>query len=510
MAESPSSTPSQTDVEQMVREASMAMQRGDFAAASAVAERGIAAGAEHPFLMKIRAFWLHNRGELRDALRAFHHARAMDPKDPSILNGIAGCLAGMGEYRAAIEIVEASLALSPDAQPTHYLRGWILEMAGELHAARVAYSQALTSAPNDPTVLAALASVSYGLEDYVAARDRAHQALAFDPRQITALSALAGSDIAQGRAKDVEPKLRGILQTSMPTRVRAQLLSLLGDALDAMDRPSDAFATWSQKVVRKDSVSHDPMNGLSRMFDTIEADAWQDEPPADGKIVPAFITGSGTELLAPVLAANTTALRANGSLRQQARDYLETPDGLNALAALKGSDLEEARAAYWKELGTFGAEAASIVDQGVRYPIDLPLISKLFPKAKVLVVVRDPRDAVLEAFRHQVGSDPAGSDTFTLEQCAEAYISVMAFAESCRKRLPLTFQELRYEDVVADPAASLKAAMDFLGLALPVEMPKPSRRAKLAAGLWRRYREQLKPVLTLLDPWAVKLGYSAE
>jgi len=501
---------SQADIDQMVREASMAMQRGDFGGASAIAERGIEAGVEHPFLMKVRAFWLHNRGELREALRAFHHARALDPKDPSILNGIAGCLAAMGEYRAAIEMAEASLALAPEAQPTHYLRGWILEMAGELQAARSAYGVALTHGQNDPTVLAALASVSYGLEDYDAARARAHQALAFDPRQITALSALAGSDIAQGKAKEVEPKLRGILQTTMPPRVRAQILSLLGDALDAMNRPADAFATWEQKIVRKDGAKLDPLSPLARMFETIDADAWQGEPANDGKVVPTFVSGTGSELLSQVLAATTSVLRANGSLREQAREYLETPDGLNALSALHGSELDEARAAYWESLGTFGAEAAAIVDQGVRYPLDLPLIAKLFPHAKVLVMVRDPRDAVLEAFRHQMGSDPAGSDTFTLEQCAEAYGFVLTFAETCRQRLPLTFQELRYEDVVADPDAAIKAGMDFLGLELPAEMPRPSRRAKLSAGIWRRYKDEMKPVLPLIEPWAAKLGYPAE
>ena len=81
------------DIERMIQDAVAAMQRGDVAAAHRVAERSIEAGAEHPFLLKIEALWLHSKGQFRDALRLFHHARTLAPEDPSILNGIAGCLA---------------------------------------------------------------------------------------------------------------------------------------------------------------------------------------------------------------------------------------------------------------------------------------------------------------------------------------------------------------------------------------------------------------------------------
>ena len=48
----------------------------------------------------------------------------------------------------------------------------------------------------------------------------------------------------------------------------------------------------------------------------------------------------------------------------------------------------------------------------------LPLVAKLFPDAKILFALRDPRDVVLSCFRRRFGMSPQMYDFLTLEGAA--------------------------------------------------------------------------------------------
>jgi hypothetical protein len=87
--------------------------------------------------------------------------------------------------------------------------------------------------------------------------------------------------------------------------------------------------------------------------------------------------------------------------------------------------------------------------------------------------------------------------------------------------------ETRYEALVRDFEAGVRELLEFLEIA-PVEaMLHPERRARsrmvttpsgaqIARGLydgsgqWRRYEKHLADVRPVLDPWARRLGYSAD
>jgi tetratricopeptide (TPR) repeat protein len=242
MAETLPGNLSKQEIERMVQEASAALMKGDLTAAHAIADGAIAAGAEDPFLLKVKALWLHNEGQYQEALRSFHYARTLTPDDPSILDGIAGCLAGMGAYDAALKMVDASLELAPDAPPTHFLRGWIHETSGNLPMARECYERTLSLDPRHVEAMAGLASVAVSLNDLVTARALAAQALAIDPRQSTATIALAKAELAQGKPVAAEGRMRNLLQINSSARVRLLALGVLADALDVQGRKTEALA----------------------------------------------------------------------------------------------------------------------------------------------------------------------------------------------------------------------------------------------------------------------------
>ncbi|MGA7712327.1 MAG: sulfotransferase [Rhizomicrobium sp.] len=537
------------EIERVVQQAVAAMRRGDLAAAFAIAEKEIAAGAEHPFLIKVKALWLHNDGQFQEALKTFHHARTLTPDDPSILNGIAGSLAGMGEYDAALRIVDASLELAPDSSPTHYLRGWILEAARDYPAARTSYERAVSLSPTHVQALAGLASVAVRLDDFVSARARATQALALAPQQPTATVALAMAEAEQGNASLAEDRIRNLLKTraKLPFRARALAWGVLGDALDAQDRTEEAFAAYREKAdefrrhyaaaTAGSLTTADILAPLASRLDALPAETWarREMPnPIEGEPrTHVFLLGflrSGTTLLEQVLAIhpNVVSLDERGCLKDLAREFLQTPEGLDRLAALEGQALDNARASHWRRVSEHGIDPKGkvFVDKEPLNTVNLPLIAKLFPDAKVLFALRDPRDVVFSCYRRQFDIDPSKLEFLTLEDCARFYAAVMNLGEISRAKLPLKLHEHRYERMVEDFDGRVQAMCDFVGLEWTDAMRDFSERARArtirstlsatqvrrqlyseGVDQWRRYEKQLAPMLPILAPWVQKFGY---
>jgi len=157
--------------------------------------------------------------------------------------------------------------------------------------------------------------------------------------------------------------------------------------------------------------------------------------------------------------------------------------------------------------------------------VQLPVIAKLFPDARLLFARRDPRDVVLSCFRRRFGMNPAMYQLLTLDGAAAYYDAVMRLSEVYRDLLTLPRHEVHYESLVEDFEGTTRAVCDFLGVRWTDDMRDFAAKARsrgistpsaaqVARGLnregqgaWRRYREQMAPVLPLLQPWVGPFGY---
>ena len=159
----------------------------------------------------------------------------------------------------------------------------------------------------------------------------------------------------------------------------------------------------------------------------------------------------------------------------------------------------------------------------------LDLDYRLFPESKIIVALRHPCDCVLSCFMYEFTPSITMIQTASLERCALLYRKTMDLLEQYEEVLPLPIHKVRYEDLITDMEGEARKIIDFLGLSWDdavldyrntaknrdyINTPSYSQvTQKLytsARYRWLRYRKHLEPVISILQPWIEKYGYSLD
>ena len=197
----------------------------------------------------------------------------------------------------------------------------------------------------------------------------------------------------------------------------AETALLLGEALDGLGRRAEAFPAFARGksilrgfyAERAAPRERDRKLRASRgWFPTADPAPWRTAPPArhSGFRGHAFLVGfprSGTTLLEQALAGHPASWRWRRRRRwpKPTTPSWPTPAGLARLARLTAAEAEHWRAVYWRAVPAHGVdpEGKVFLDKAPAGTLYLPLVAKLFPAAKVLFALRDPRDVALSCFR---------------------------------------------------------------------------------------------------------------
>ena len=207
----------------------------------------------------------------------------------------------------------------------------------------------------------------------------------------------------------------------------------------------------------------------------------------------------------------------------------ETIGGLTRLPALETEDIARARRKYFAEVERIGDVPASnlLIDKSPLFLQKVPLIQRLFPDARFILAMRHPCDVLLSCFMSNFRLNSAMSNFLRLEDAAQFYdLTFRHWQRSC-ELFPTNVHVVKYENLVEDVEAEVRPLFDFLGLEWRDQVLDHQRTAKArglittasysqvtepiykrASGRWTRYRENLEPVLPVLEPWVRRYGYS--
>lgn len=518
----------------LLQAAQAALARRDFGAAKQAAERVLRDRPSDAGANQILGLVALEQGDVINAKARLQKADKAAPGQPHILNALGIALRRSGD------VAEARRAFSR-AGARGLIDGWrnlgnLEALAGDALATANAYEHALKLNAADAASLAGLAQAKELLHDLAAARSHAEAALVFDPGNEIATLTLAQVAARERAWPEAEAAAMRVARGGASPTNRALAWGVIGDVRDKQDDTASAFAAFGEANrillplyaahLRETHLPYHP-DGVERMKAFAEAadfSAWA----LDDEVAPVFLVGfprSGTTLLEQVLSAHSQLVCI------EEREHLALAAGEAAadpgrLSTLSDAEIASIRAEYWKRVSAEkDVRGRIVVDKLPLNIIFLPLIRRVFPGAKILFALRDPRDVVLSCFQQRFGMNAAMVQFLELNTAAAYYDKVMSLGILCRERSGLAVHEVRYEDVVADLENVARGVTGFLGLPFEEAMLSPSAEAlkrnintpsvrqvvqpiySRSVTRWKKYEAQLAPVLPVLTPWAGRLGY---
>jgi tetratricopeptide (TPR) repeat protein len=518
-----------------------------------MAEAALADGLEHPLLFNVAALGFEVQGRVPEAEQLLQRAVALAPNDLGSRNALGLCLLRLDRCAEALAQFDALIALDSSLPFVHASRGNCLATVGDISEAEASYRRALELDAAQGIALAGLARIAGSRGAHREARQWAEKSLAVLPGFPDAVMSLAAAELGERETNRAEVRLRALLTDPRLAPIeRAYATGLLGDVLDAKSLPAEAFAAYSscnQQVQRVFAArfSEGPSAlefaiSLARYFERAspangrtDAAPLESPPSPQGAADPSghvFLLGfprSGTTLLEVVLEGHpdVVSLEENELLIDAVREFMRRPSDLDRLQRADAATLQPLRAAYWRLVAGAGVDVAGkvFVDKHPLNTLKLPLIARLFPRAKILFACRDPRDVVLSCFRHRFKMTAPIYELLTLEGAARYYDAVMGLSVRLTGALGLNMCLVRHEDVVTEFTREMKRVCSYLEIEWVPAMGDFALRtqkrtvltpstAQLVRGLnteglgqWRRYQTELSPVLPLLDPWVKRFYY---
>ncbi len=483
-------------------------------------------------------------GALHEAIDLYERARVMMPGHIHVLVNLGSAYRAAGRLPEAREALTAALKVDARFAIAHNNLGNVFLDLAERGEARACYERAAALDPRyaDPlSSLAWLAEEEHRLED---ARHLAEQALALAPHLALAALTLARVRLRQEDAAGAIVALESRLKVgTLSGTNRVLAYGCLGEAYEKLARYGDAFGAFSQanaiqraRYAQSAGYGEGPLSpaGIVRLTAFIEetpASMWRPAPST--KHSPVFLIGfprSGTTLLEQVLASHPdiATLEEKDTLTDAARELINATGALESWTRLEDSQIERLRDQYWQRVTALQPNAVArrvFIDKQPLNAALLPLIHRLFPDARVILALRDPRDAVLSSYQQRFEMNIAMYQLLRLDTATTYYDLLMRLIEATRARLPLQLEVIRYEDVVTRFESTVRGLLSFLGLdwdeavqyyadtarSRMVNTPSASQVVRplytSSCGKWRNYREFLAPHLPMLSAWAERLGY---
>ena len=478
----------------------------------------------------------------------------------------ATTLLAAGRFDEAVAAFQQAIHLQPDRIENVFSLSEALARAGRNTERQTVMRTCASIDGNNPKVQTELGCAEAGAEAFDDAERAFRMAIRLDPKGAPAylefglvlerlnrtedLAALAAdAEMAglgaeahflqawvlqrQGRFEAALSETEAVPETIDPLRRR----QLRAGLYDRLDRPAEAFAEFEAMNRAAEAAAPAPP-GESYRASVIAAAVrttpewiagWTrlevaPEPPS-----PIFVLGfprSGTTLL-DTLLMNIASLHVLEELPLLAKlEAAIAPDG--DLGLMQAHEARAMRAYYFRLLEWLAPAppGKTVVDKHPLHLTRAPLIQRIFPEAKIVLVERHPCDAVLSCFMANFSLNHAMRSFTDIEGAAGTYDAMLDAWTRAEALLPLDVHRIRYERMVEDLEGEMRPLLAFLGI--PWDAKVLDNRAsaagrgyvrtasysqvgepiyKRAAGRWERYREQMAPVLPILAPWAKRMDY---
>ena len=421
-----------------------------------------------------------DKGDYQRSLDCLVRAAMHDPENWGTLTALSAAYVQLGAHEMAAQTLERARAIRPEDVSVLLTLGEIYTEEREYELARDSFRQALTLEPALAPAAVRLAIACSYLGQFAEAAQVLEGMIARGQRSLDVLVVLAGLpatvvsvDLASELEKvadDREGYDEGEFE-SFAAFVRAA-------ALDRAGRPVEA---WEHLVPANRAMFGAMRQQLGELAEQERASlARLRERPA-GAAVGAGPEGSPISLfiLGPSRSGKTTMEHLVSALEGVKRGY-ENPSVDNAVrrafqagallvggfASLPPRLHPVCRDFYRKEIARRAGTARVFTNTGPGRIHDAALTAAVFPDTRFILLKRNFDDNVLRIFmrRYSRGNVYA----YDLQAARDHVAWYHQMTDLLAQKLPARLvRVIRYEDMIADPAAALRAAADLCGLPMP-------------------------------------------
>ena len=483
------------------------------------------------------------------AVAAYQQAIELDPTALDSRFNLGVCLQHQGKFDAAVKAYRKLLAYCPGHVKACINMAAALGAAGRLDEAIKAFQQASSLQPYDPEISYRLALALEQTHQLQQARMVLVNILEHSPGHAAASLLLARLERRAGELEAAQHRLQAINTAGMREDMASRIHTETGRVLERLGKFEAAFDNYAKAQA---GVHNTPeaislrtrgwLNHVASLRQGITASrvaAWPDNPPssiAPEEPPPVFLIGhprSGTTLVEQVLGAHQrfTTNDERPVLRTLADRFRQTHgehNWISALDTLTDDELQSLRTEY-RQAGAHQAhnpaDDVRLIDKNPLNLVEMAFVRRVFPEARVIMLLRDPRDVCLSCFTQLFGLNSAMVWFTSLNDTARHYAAVMDLWLHYQTVLGLNVLELRYEDFVnnlENGAREMFAFLDEDWDAGVLRYHEQSSRQYISTpsyegvttppytesiGRWRNFSRQLQPVLPVLQPFVNSLGY---
>jgi Flp pilus assembly protein TadD len=517
------STALPSPAQELLRQASQALQQGDRARGLQLAQQVVRGHPDHPEALRQLASALAANGRAQEAVAVIGPVVAGHPDDPELLNTQAIVLETAGQNERALAAFRRVCELQPSSAIHAYNLGRALSNRGDSAGSLVELERTLAIDPEHRNARATLAEVLRRLGRTDEAVVHLRRLLERNPDDVKAWSALAAFNVVEFDAADIARLERLRARPGLSTDEQVLLAYGLGKAYAAHASHDKAYAAYVQAkaVVRSvqpwNAVAHaTAIDAILAAFPHAAPDAAQDSR-GHGMIFIVSLPRSGSTLTEQILAAHPQV-----DAGEERTDLFET---IMAENRRRGQPVETwsglATADDWRRLGEEYLERARhwrgsgshATDKALGNWVWIGALFAMLPGARVIDCRRDPLETAWSCFTHLF---KIGAQNFSHD-----FASIGAYVRDHERAMrhwlalyPQRIRTLRYEALVADPETQIRELLDFCGLPFDAACLRPhevERSIRTASASQvrepiRRDTARTGKYGALLDPLRKELG----
>jgi tetratricopeptide (TPR) repeat protein len=532
----------QRNLTQQLQHAFKLFQQGKHSQAEQLGRIVLAQHPGHPDALNLVGQVEHARGQLENAQQLYRRGLKIAPTHLPLLNNAGRLEKARKNFRQSEAYFQKALKIDPAFYYARQNLAILYQEQRKFSKAKRIYAEVIRQQPQFADALANLSIILEKEHDLEQAESCARRALQVSPTHRVARLTLANIAIRNEAFEQVIELLNPLLSSPRISPMDKALMAgkcafaheKLGHYEAAFDYYQNANSLLYQHyepAMRKPGLMYSPeaFRAVERAISDFDFAS-----EYNSSRCPVFLVGfprSGTTLLDQILSSHSqiSVLEEKPTLNDAFKQFPATDEGLRALQSAREPQLNKLRRAYWANLKremASGKPPAIIVDKLPLNIFALLHINRLFPSAKIIVALRDPRDCVFSGFQQKFGMNAAMFQLLKLETAATFYDQVMNIVAGVEDAGALAMHFIRYEKVIQSFECEVGALIRFLGLewedslfdyqatAKARDIITPSAPQVIqplytsSIGKWSHYEKWIGSKFGPLDKWVERWGYS--